>query len=177
MWYRSKTQSCGEWLVKVNGASGLITEFKVFYLLNGLVRNPNNGSLSTCLEKVEKFCEFYERFENKIQNEFCHTASYWNSYLDMVQTLLDYQRTLRTGDYFESSTKALGWKQRRVSGTILHEFKRLEQKGPNQYAKVLQNPGNKMFLAKFLLNGWKKKRVNSFQEKKRYAIFDNKGLE
>ena len=34
-----------------------------------------------------------------------------------------------------------------------------------------------MFLAKFLLNGWKKKRVNSFQEKKRYAIFDNKGLE
>ena len=38
MLYRSKTQSFEEWLEKVNDVSGLITEFKVFDLLNGLVR-------------------------------------------------------------------------------------------------------------------------------------------
>ena len=40
----------------------------------------------------------YEHFENEIRSEFGPTASYWNSYLDMVQTLLDYQQSLRTSE-------------------------------------------------------------------------------
>ena len=80
----------------------------------------------------------------------------------MVQTLFDYQRTLRTGDYLESSTKALERKEGSVFRAIRYKVKRREQKRPNQYAKFLRNPGNKMPLVKFLLNDWKKKQANRF---------------
>ena len=81
-----------------------------------------------------------------------------------------------TDRYLESSTKALERKDRSVSGTIRYEVKRREEKRPNQYAKYLRNPGNKMSLVKFLLNDWKKKQANSFHEKYIYATFDNKGF-
>ena len=97
---RYKIQSFEEWLVEVNDDSSPITKFKESKLLSELIRNPNNETLSPCLEELEKeVFELYERFENEIQNESGPTASYWNSYLDMVQTLLDYQRSLRTGDW------------------------------------------------------------------------------
>ena len=45
----------------------------------------NNETLSSCSEELEKeVFEFYERFENEIQNEFGPAASYLHSYLDMV---------------------------------------------------------------------------------------------
>ena len=87
-------------MVEVNDASSPITQFIESKFLMELVRNLNNETLSSCLGELEKeLHEFYERFENEIQNEFGSTASYWNSKLDMVQTLLDYQRSLRTGDW------------------------------------------------------------------------------
>ena len=86
-------------LVEVNDANSPITRFKKSKLVSELIRNPNNETLSSCLEELEKVFEFHERFENEIENEFGPTASYWNSYLDMVQTLLDYQWSLRTGDW------------------------------------------------------------------------------
>ena len=86
-------------LVEVNDASSPITRFEKSKLVSELIRDPNNETLSSCLEELEKVFELYERFENEIQNELGPTASYWNSYLDMVQTLLDYQWSLRTGDW------------------------------------------------------------------------------
>ena len=95
---RCKIQSFEEWLVEVNDASTPFTQFKESELLSELIRNPNNEAVSSCLEELEKeVFQFHERFENEIQSEFGSTASYWNSYLFMVQTLLDYQRSRRTG--------------------------------------------------------------------------------
>ena len=96
---RCKIQSFEEWLVEVNDASSPITRFEKSKLVSELIRDPNNETLSSCLEELEKVFELYERFENEIQNELGPTASYWNSYLDMVQTLLDCQWSLRTGDW------------------------------------------------------------------------------
>ena len=82
---RCKIQSFEELLVEVNDVSSPITPFKESKLLSELIRNPNNETLPSCLEELEKeVFESYERFENEIQNDFCPTASYWNSYLDMV---------------------------------------------------------------------------------------------
>ena len=100
-------------MVEVNDASSPITQFIKSKLLSELVRNLINETLSSCLGELEKeLYEFYERFENEIQNEFGSTASYWNCKLDMVQTLLDYQRSLRTGDwdlYLRATEKMLPW--------------------------------------------------------------------
>ena len=110
---RCKIQSFEEWLLEVNDDSSLITQFKESKLLSELIRSPNNETLSSCLEELEKeVFELYERFQNEIQNEFGPTPSFWNSYLDMVQTLLDYQRSLRTGDWnlhLRATEKMLPW--------------------------------------------------------------------
>ena len=77
-------------MVEVDDASSPIAQFKESKLLSEFIRNPNNETLSSCLEELEKeVFEFYQCFENEIQKEFGPTASYFNSYLDMVQTLLD----------------------------------------------------------------------------------------
>ena len=109
---RCKIQSFEEWLVEVNDASSPITRFEKSKLVSELIRDPNNETLSSCLEELEKVFELYERFENEIQNELGPTASYWNSYLDMVQTLLDCQWSLRTGDWdlhLRATEKMLPW--------------------------------------------------------------------
>ena len=53
--------------------------------------------------------------------------------------------------YLENSTKALERKGRSVLGTIRYEIKSREQKRPNQYAKFLRNPGNRMSLVHFFI--------------------------
>ena len=59
----------------MNDASSPITRFKEFKLISEIIRNPINETLSSCLEELEKdVFEFYERFENVIQNEFGPTA-------------------------------------------------------------------------------------------------------
>lgn len=56
-----------ECLVEVNDTRTLITQCKESELLNGLIRNPNKETLSSCLEELQKeVFEFYERFENDI---------------------------------------------------------------------------------------------------------------
>ena len=100
-------------MVEVNDASSTITQFKESELLSELTRSLNNETLSSYLEELEKeVFELYEHFQNEIQNEFGPTASYWNSYLDMVQRLLDYQRSLRTSDWdlhLRATEKMLPW--------------------------------------------------------------------
>ena len=107
-----KMQLFKEWLGDVNDDSSTITQFKESELLSELIRNPNNETLSSYLEEMEEVFEFYECFENKIHNEFGPTVSYWKSYLDMVQTLLDYQWSLRTEDWdlrLGVAKKMLSW--------------------------------------------------------------------
>ena len=88
-------------------------QFKESELISELIRNPNNQTLSSCLEELERDAfKLYERFENGIQNTFGPTASYWNSYLDMVQPLLDYQRSVRTKDWdlhLRATEKMMPW--------------------------------------------------------------------
>ena len=56
-------------MVEVNDASSPITQFIESKFLSELVRNLNNETLSSCLGELEKeLYEFYERFENEIQN-------------------------------------------------------------------------------------------------------------
>ena len=110
---RCKIRSFEEWLIERRGRQNPLEEFNESTELKEVIKDPSLDSMSACLEALEsEVLQLFESFEIEIENEYGPTASYWHSYLDMVQTLLDYQRSLRIGDWdlhFRATEKMLPW--------------------------------------------------------------------
>ena len=88
-------------------------------------------------------------------SKHCYTFGEITDYFLMKMLSTTQKIVFVTEKNLESLTKALERKGRSVSATIRYKVKRREEKRPNQYAKFLRNPGNRMSLVKFLLNDWK----------------------
>jgi len=110
---RCKIKSFGKWLVEMQGEQRPLFKFKESAEMQQMLRKPDFQSFSRCLELLDsEIMELYDTFEDSIKEEYGPTANYWLSYLDMVQTLLDFQRSLRTGDrdlHLRSTEKMLPW--------------------------------------------------------------------
>ena len=89
---RCKFDSFKEWLEETSGNRNPLITFQESVYLKVVVENPGLDSISNCAESLDiELLDLYENFESKIRNEFGPNASYWQYYLDMVQTLLDFQ--------------------------------------------------------------------------------------
>ena len=62
------------------------------------LNNPEN--FEQCVEKSRPLLELYEEFEQLFSNlEENPMAAFWNSYLDMIQTLWDVIKSIKNGDW------------------------------------------------------------------------------
>ena len=52
------------------------------------------------MDRFKKLFECYSEFEDDLSNPETHSmAVFWNSYLEMVQTLWDFTKSIKTGDW------------------------------------------------------------------------------
>ena len=52
------------------------------------------------MDRFKELFEWYSEFEDDLSNPETYTmAVFWNSYLEMVQTLCDFVKSIKTGDW------------------------------------------------------------------------------
>ena len=73
----------------------------------------NSDSMNSYLERLQELFDLYNDLEELISDsERFPMAVFWNSYLDMVQTLRDFTKSIKLGDWdlhIHSSEKMLYW--------------------------------------------------------------------
>ena len=64
-----------------------------------LIKKRESTMFNTCLQSLSALFDTYDEFEIKIRNgDFGPKAMFWQSYLDMVQILLDFVKSIRLPD-------------------------------------------------------------------------------
>ena len=73
----------------------------------------NSDSMNSCLEHLQELFDLYNDFEESISDsERFPMAVFWNSYLNMVQILRDFTKSIKLGDWdlhIHSSENILHW--------------------------------------------------------------------
>ena len=73
----------------------------------------NSESMKSCVERLQELFDLYDKFEESISDsERFPMAVFWNQYLDMTQTLKDFTKSIKLGDWdlhIHSSEKMLDW--------------------------------------------------------------------
>jgi len=73
----------------------------------------NSTNMKSYTERLQDLFDLYNEFEESISNsERFPMAVFWNSYLNMVQTLRDFPKSIKLGDWdlhLHSSEKMLHW--------------------------------------------------------------------
>ena len=81
--------------------------------INFLDTTRNSANMRSCMERLQELFNLYEEFDETISDhERFPMAVFWNSYLDMVQTLRDFTKSIKLGDWdlhMHSSEKMLRW--------------------------------------------------------------------
>ena len=109
---RLKIDSFSQWMHD-NGESLALNEFLESAELKSLIGQRNLHNMSVVVDKFTQVFTLWEHFEDLIhKGDFGPMAQFWQSFLDMVQTLLDYVKSTRTGDWelhLSSMEKMLVW--------------------------------------------------------------------
>ena len=75
--------------------------------------SKNSDSMKSWVERLQELFDLRDEFEESISDsERFPMAVFWNSYLDMVQTLRDFTKSIKLGDWdlhIHSSEKMLRW--------------------------------------------------------------------
>ena len=59
----------------------------------------NSDIMKSCVERLQELSDLYDEFEEPISDsERFPMAVFWNPYLDMVQTLRDFTKSIKLGD-------------------------------------------------------------------------------
>ena len=78
-----------------------------------LVESRNSDSMKSCVERLQELLDLHHEFKESISDsEKFPMAVFWNSYFDMVQTLKDFAKFIKLGDWdlhTHSSEKMLHW--------------------------------------------------------------------
>ena len=81
--------------------------------INVLNATRNTANMRSCMECFQELFGLHEEFEETLSDhERFPMAVFWNSYLDMVQTLRDFSKSIKLGDWdlhIYSSEKMLHW--------------------------------------------------------------------
>ena len=81
--------------------------------LNRTINDLNGETFNSALEIIAWLYELFQKFEKEcILSEFGPMATYWNSFTEMVQILLDYIKSTHTGDWsahLQESERMLKW--------------------------------------------------------------------
>ena len=96
---RLKLEAFQEWLQQED-KNDVIAEFTKSEAFPYLFEERKASNMEAAMDSVENLAMLFTEYEEKIRNrEFGPMAEFWQSFLDMVQILLDFIRAVRTGDW------------------------------------------------------------------------------
>ena len=88
-----------EWVQKEK-KSNILTNFLECEAFTELIKKRESTMFNTCLQSLSALFDTYDEFEIKIRNgDFGPKTMFWQSYLDMVQILLDFVKSIRLPDW------------------------------------------------------------------------------
>ena len=109
---RMKYEAFENWLVTKN-KYGIYNELKDMDEIHAFQKDHNTENFEQCVNIFQPILELFEEFEHLLSDtEEYHMAAYWTSYLDMVQTLRDFSKSIKIGDWdlhMYASEKMLHW--------------------------------------------------------------------
>ena len=101
-----------EWVQKEK-KSNILTNFLECEAFTELIKKRESTMFNTCLQSFSALFDTYDEFEIKIRNgDFGPKTMFWQSYLDMVQILLDFVKSIRLPDcnlHIQSTERMLIW--------------------------------------------------------------------
>ena len=96
---RLKIETFQDWLQKEN-KTDLVAEFTASEAFVNLLKERKPVFMEAGIDGTEELSSLFMEYEEKMRNqEFGPMAAFWQSFLDMVQILLDFIRAVRTGDW------------------------------------------------------------------------------
>ena len=91
----------------------ILTNFLECEAFTELINKRESTMFNTCLQSLSALFDTYDEFEIKIRNrDFDPMAMFWQSYLNMVQILLDFVKSIRLPDWnlhLQSTERMLIW--------------------------------------------------------------------
>ena len=109
---RAKLDVFEEWVQKEK-KSDIFTNFLECEAFTELIKKIESIMFNAYLQSLSALFDAYHEFEIKIRNrDFDPMAMFWQSYLNMVQILLDFVKSIRLPDwnlYLQSTERMLIW--------------------------------------------------------------------
>ena len=112
------------WRIKIDTIEGyvynehsqvnVLSTFLESHELKALIENPSHENLTNCREVFSPMLQLIEDFDKTIKDTVTYgpTAAFWQSYLETVQTLLDFHKSIRVGNWdlhLQSMQRMLVW--------------------------------------------------------------------
>lgn len=96
---RLKIETFQDWIQKEK-KDNLVAEFTTSEAFANLLEERKPVAMQAGMDGIEDLASLFMEYEEKIRNqEFGPMAAFWQTFLDMVQILLDFIRAVRTGDW------------------------------------------------------------------------------
>ena len=96
---RLKFEAFEEWLIKEKKEQ-IFTDFIESIEFTNLMKERNSFNLEICLEKFTELFSLFEQYEESIINkDLGPMATFWNTFIGMVQILLDFIKSIRICDW------------------------------------------------------------------------------
>ena len=109
---RLKFEAFENWLEE-NKETAKLTEVFTSSDFSMFLEKQNKDTMKSAMIKAEKLFESFQSFEASInEGDLGPMAQFWQSFIEMTQTLLDYLKSMRTGDWdlhLSSSESMLKW--------------------------------------------------------------------
>ena len=109
---RLKFDTFEEWLLSQDKERHL-TNFLESLEFNNLLKGRNTGTFQNSMNAFKEVFSLFQQFEAEVLDKTLGPmALFWNSFIKMVQILLDYIKSIRTGDWdlhLQASERMLAW--------------------------------------------------------------------
>lgn len=109
---RKKIESFNGWLNKQQSLA-VFDNFMSSNAFINLQRNPNLRTFQTCMSEAEDAITLFRKYESEIcDTERSPMASFWQSYLEMFELLMTFQKSIKSGNWLlhlDSCEKLLPW--------------------------------------------------------------------
>ena len=130
---RLKIEAFEVWLIEQNRYE-IFADFLESDVLWEFMQQRNHANLEICSQSFQPLFAEMEHFDETIQEgQFGPTAVFWQSFLEMVQILLDFIKSIQIGDWslhLTSMRRTLPW---------LHAYDRINYARHFSYCWAVQN--------------------------------------
>ena len=108
---RLRIESFEEWLISKHGSNAVLVSFLESTEMEDLVKCPTSIKYQVACNKADQVFQKFLEFE-EVLDQYGAMANFWNSFVTMVQILLDFIKSTRKGDWIghlQASERMIKW--------------------------------------------------------------------